>query len=191
MATYRVPVDLAYAGGGSPGVNIWHVRDEGASGGIGGGGPSDMIEAIHQFYVSCASIMSTKVVASFAGTVTTTGDSPEYADADPWSVTGTGGADMLPASQCLVVSWGTSSATRSGRGRTFVGPLWIGLTDGNGKPGPVSLNVIRTAAANLIADSTGNANGALVVYSPQSNIARDVLTARVATTYGVLRSRRD
>jgi hypothetical protein len=90
-----------------------------------------------------------------------------------------------------VVGWRTASATRAGRGRTFLGPIGSGALDSDGTIKSDTLDAVRTAAQDLVADSLGFGNGALVVYSPTHDIARDFTASAVRDQFAVLRSRRD
>lgn len=193
MPIYRHPVRIVDSRLGGEGANVWHIR---TGGGIGEGLTIERAsEWLREFYDEIKGQFPSGCEIRFEGVAT------EVAVEDPalmeglttWTVTGTGGGTALPPANALCISWRTASATRAGRGRTFLGPLALGLTDADGTPSSAALTALRSAIDTLVGKSTGpDADGAAVaVYSPTQNLARDITSGTVRDQYAVLRSRRD
>lgn len=192
MSTYTFPVALEYPMPGGPGVNVWHLRTTGDE------VPStsdleSLSEIIQDFYQACSSIFPDSYRAKYLGEATTIGASPQVDQSAPaWTVNGSAGSGgYLPvaAQMCLVMR--TDSATRSGRGRKFLGPLASNGLEADGTPSNGTLSTIQTAATALVSSSEGFGNGAIGVYSPTTSTFRDLLGFTVANQYAVLRSRRN
>jgi hypothetical protein len=91
----------------------------------------------------------------------------------------------------VCISWRTSAASRSGRGRTFIGPLNKTAAEIDGSPTAGVLSSLRNAADDLVA-AVGNADGTgLGVYSVKQGVLRDFTGATVADRFAYLSSRRD
>jgi hypothetical protein len=202
MALYRVPVDVTWTGGGSPGVNVWSLRIVGAD---ESAAVNDALDALATFYTA------TLQTYGAAGTRWTIGQGitnrDTQADISEPVRTGVAGGteDDLPASTQLVVSWRTSLRARRGMGRTFLGPLANSARDLNGTPNDGMLAGVRSAAAALIQDSSLPFGWAFGVYGLESEwdgwpapppentprVHRDFTSAVVKDKFAVLRSRRD
>jgi hypothetical protein len=207
MPIYRVPVKLSWPRAGSPGVNVWHVRTVENN---PGSELQTAVDALRAFYNSVNLIDLTSSAGIFApGTTVTLGDivdvdSQEFATATWATVTAqTTPAAAAPALQ-LVVGWRTSSATRRGRGRTFLGPLQAAAVDTDGTPKAAVLSGVGAAAQTLVDASLGIANWAVGVYGLMEQapagttdytglprVLRDVTGYKVKDQFAVLRSRRD
>ena len=96
-----------------------------------------------------------------------------------------------PPATALVVGWRTSSASRAGRGRTFLSPLTAAAVEGDGTVSGTQLAAVRGAAQTLIDSSTTEGDGAFGVYSQSQSLLRDFVSVRVQDKFAVLRSRRD
>lgn len=192
MPVYRATVDLSFAAGAGRGTNTWAIRTVDV-------GPAelaniqDLMARVQTFYTSLAALFPTNSKFSWDGTVQELGvPDPAFRDpVSPWTVSGSGAASSYaPAPAMVCVTWRTSLATRSGRGRTFLGPLSPGAfgTDGTVQDG--NLDAIRDAATAL-ADGNGALEaGALVVWSGTDGVGRDIIGASVSDQAAVLRSRR-
>lgn len=191
MPTYRYPVKITWAGTGSPGVNVWHLRT--VSDGPLNNDLEQIVDAIKDFYTAIASIyMPSTTIAGPGEAIKDPEGSPEYEQVTPWSVAGlSSGSGYLPMASQLCVSWRTTSATRSGRGRTFLGPLSLSGVQADGTPTAGLISTVQTAATNLVNFSNGFDNGAVGVYSQTQNVLRDIVSSNVRDTFAVLRSRRD
>lgn len=187
----RMPVDITWPyGGGSPGASIFHLR---ASDGealelvLG-----NLSEIVRQFYAAMDDLYVANVRIKFAGLFTGVGpDQGDAVEIDPWEVSGTAGVGPLPPSNQIVVGWKTASATRSGRGRTYVGPLQYAVVDDQGSPAPAVLAVVRDAAAALVSAQGSEQAGGIGVWSTKQSVFRDFTGSTVRDTFAVLRSRRD
>jgi hypothetical protein len=178
---------------GGSGTNTWHAR---TTGGLDPTGVSGVLNglnaALGDFYVACESIYHGGCNLHFDGSwVRVDDDSKEIVRGNTNDVAITGTTDALPPSQCLVVGWGTSIASKSARGRTFMGPLRTSVLQDNGTPTEAARTLVEAAAADLIDSFDGIGSGALAVWSVLENVARDFTDGRVANRFSVLRSRRD
>lgn len=186
MATYKVPVSINHPGAGGMAWNIWHLRveDEVDFG--------DAMDALDDFYTTVKGLYPN-------GTQVTVGDgiiknpytAPEYFTYTPTVVTGTGQTAQAPQLLAIVVSWRTASATRSGRGRTFLGPLELSALDVDGTPKAAYLSEVQAAATALVAASTGVGGWAFGVYSHKQSVLRDFVGWSVKDRCSYLSSRRD
>lgn len=187
----RMPVDITWPyGGGSPGASIFHLRAADTD-------PSQatlgsLIEIVREFYAAMDDLYVGSVRIRFAGLLTGVGpDRGTAVEADPWEVAGTANVGPLPPSNQIVVGWKTASATRSGRGRTFVGPLQYAVVDDAGSPAAPVLSVVRDAAAALVTAQATFTEGGIGVWSTKQSLFRDFTGSTVRDTFAVLRSRRD
>lgn len=189
MPIYRVPVRLEFVGGGGPGYNVFHVRtvsnarDELTS----------ALDALEAFYTSLRPyyVSSTRIHIGEAMIRDPLG-SPEYVNDDSRVVSGTGAAGMEVHLLSIVCSWRTSSATKSGKGRTFLGPFGANVADNNdGTPTTAALNAIRAAAQQLVDSSTGLNDWAIGVLSQKQGLLRDITGVTVNDRWSYLSSRRD
>jgi hypothetical protein len=192
MTVFRMVVTIDSPVLGGTGVNIWHLRNTGSA-------PdpdselNGLSELVHTFYSAIANYFKGDTTIAFDGTMVEVGSAePEgHFDLDTWSVVGGTTTDDLPPANCIVVGWRTSVATRSGRGRTFLGPLSRDTLQDNGTPQEDVRSGILAAANALISSSEDSANGALGVWSVKQSVLRDFTGAAVTNQFAVLRSRRD
>lgn len=189
MAIVRVPVRIEYVMAGGPGFNIWHVNV-----GIGGGDADldEALSALESFYTKIKQLYSqgAKIVIGEGMISDPLGD-PTYLDDDSRTVLSSGASSSAPAMVALVAGWRTASATRSGRGRTFLGPVSGGALQTDGTPEPVILGTVRTAASALVADSQSANGWALGVLSTKQGTFREFTGVTVRDRWAVLTSRRD
>lgn len=198
MAVYRVPVSITWPGSGSPGVNVFHLRTTEDS-----GTPlnptliEDGLDVLAPFLQTVYGAAGCAGLSWSVGAGVVNVETQEARDFTP-RTGASGGTGMAPPALALVVGWRTTSATRRGRGRTFIGPLRGAISDGtSGTPEDAYIAQIQAAA-----DTFCDANGALVgcawaIWGQESagiagvNVARDITSARVRDSFAVLRSRRD
>lgn len=191
MSTWRLTVEISNPILGGTGVNIWHLRDNGEA------NPDPeidaMIDNLADFYTTVCQWSSTRTTYSFDGELVQVGDpSPDLKTGrHTFSISGTASADDLPPANCIVVGWRTALAGRSGRGRTFLGPIPVTVNQDNGTPIETARAALQAAADNLIAQQDDPLNGAFGVWSVKQQVIRDFASARVANEFAVLRSRRD
>lgn len=190
MSILRIPVRIDYPYAGGPGFNIWHARfvDSTPPPALLG----DALDALELFYSTIDSTIVTGTTFTLGeGMILDPLGSPTYVDDDSRTVTGSDGAGSMSNLLCITVGWRTISATRSGRGRTFVGPMGIGTAGNDGTPADSVLTTIRGAATDLI-DTSTNANGwAFGVLSTKQALLRDFTGSTVKDRYTFLSSRRD
>jgi hypothetical protein len=192
MAIYRIPVNLNYTGAGGPGVNVWHFRTADPEDSVLHPEADEALEAIHQFYVALGIFMAVEN-ATFPGEaviIDPATNKGTFRNLANWSVTSSS-TSMLPPANALVVSWRTAEASRSGMGRTFVGPIKSANSETNGTPSSGMLTAFRNAAVDLVNKSEAANLWAIGVYSRQERVLRDITGSNVRDQFAVLRSRRD
>lgn len=193
MGVYRVSVGVLFAGAGSPGANVWHVRTM-ADGGIGPLDLNGALTALWDFYGDITQLFHPSTVLSLEDVVRIDGSEPEDADHDPKpDLAGTGSGGELPPRLALCCSWRTSTRTRSGRGRTFIGPLTGAVLDADGTPSNAYTADLRAAAQALVNAGATTGNGwAFGVWSRQESVLRDFTGVSVSDgRWAALRSRED
>lgn len=188
MAIIRVPVRLEYPQDGGPGYNIWHVSVP--SGGVEGN-LGEALDALEAFYDAVKEFMPGpgKIVLG-EGMINDPGGSPTYVDDDSRTITLPIGTDPQPSLLAIVCGWRTASATRSGRGRTFVGPWGTNALEGDGTPNAAVLTALRGAATTLLADSQSLNGWEIGVLSTKQGTFRAATGVTVRDRFAVLRSRR-
>lgn len=192
MSIIRVPVTVTSPQAGGPFMNILHFRvdgvDEEEADNLG-----EALTALEDFYTAMVALYPAQSVIRFGeGMIRDPLGSPTYVTDDP-KVINVGSTSQVVVSTLLavVVGWRTTSASRSGRGRTFIGPLNSDATQGDGTPLNGAVSTITAAAQALAADSQ-TANGwALGVLSTKQGLLRDVTGASVKDRWAFLSSRRD
>lgn len=190
MATFRATVNLSWAGQGSPGVNIWHFRSDDFV--PGDESVQDYVTQLQTYYTAIKGIYAPGTVISMGSDVIADPfGTPTYEGVTGWSVTGTGTVGYAPLASAIVVGWRTTSATRSGRGRTFLSPLAGYCVDADGSPKPDVMSQVRNASTALVNWSKAAGGGAFGVYSSADGVIRDFQSSAVRDTFAVLRSRRD
>jgi hypothetical protein len=192
MPTYRATVDLRFPVGSGGGTNTWHFRTDNPIGIEDE--PSTIMGWVEDFYSAASGLMPTTWSAAWDGTVLEVGVSdPEFtAPRTGWSVAGTdSGSNYGAAAGMACVTWRSSVASRSGRGRTFLGPIAATQVQIDGTLSADALTELRAAAAALVSQSnTNDGVGALGVYSRTDLVIRDFVGATVTDQVAILRSRR-
>lgn len=190
MAIYRVPIDLSWSGSGSPGVNVFHV-DTGE--GTGAGDVPAIVALLREFYTDLVTVMGGPMTVSFAGEVVDVQNDVRL-PVPAWTLQIPSTNQYAAFPLALVITWRTAFATRSGLGRTFVGPLAASVDSTSGNPGATVQTLVQNAANALLADirtATGEDGARLVVYSRLTGATAVILNGRVRNTFSILRSRRD
>ena len=193
MALYRVTVKTTSPGAGGDCLNVLHIRtDTIPSPGAGDVDLEEALDALHTTYTAMRNVFA-------AGSTHSVGDSvikdpygsPEYY---PFTATSVPGADegaVAPPHLAIVVGLRTTSATRRGRGRVFIGPLnSLALQGTDGTISTDRLAMVRNAWNAFVADSLSTNGWGLAVWSGLDNVARDVTSAAVRDSLAVMRSRR-
>jgi len=188
MPIYRVPVRIEYKADGGPAFNVLHVRTVSSArdellGALG---------AIEQFYDDVSEIYRPDTTVTIGeGMIKDPLGSPEYVNDSRRVVTGTGGGGTTPTLIALVVSWRTSSASRSGHGRTFLGPVQLSAVDAvDGTPTQAILTTVGNAADELVSASSGLNDWAVGVLSTKQGLLRDFTGFTVRDRFAFLSSRR-
>ena len=117
--------------------------------------------------------------------------SPVYVPVSRAQLAGSGGTSFAPAPTAMVVTWRTQSATRSGRGRTFLGPLASSALQTDGTLSGSLVATVQDACDDLVAWNSVGTNGSFAVYSRTNGVARDITASKARDYVAVLRSRRD
>lgn len=193
MGVYRFRVQYTYPGGGGPGYSLFHFRTT-----VDGGTELDADltaarDALSAFFGAIRSLWPSTMTVSGDTSWVNVVTQEEAGRTSAFSYPGTSTAtNYLPIATALVLSHYTSSRTRSGRGRTFIGPLAGSVADSAGAPTLAARTTLVTeATARLLTPFTGAGDGAFVVWSPTQQLARDVTQFRTGPKFAVLRSRRD
>lgn len=190
MAIYRVPIDLSWNGSGSPGVNVFHIETGPNPTGVG---VETIVALLKGFYEDLLTIMGGPMTIRFAGEVVEV-NTDVRAGAPAWTVSPAATNQYAAFPLAMVVSWRTLLATRSGTGRTFIGPLAASVDGNTGTPSSAQVAQIQLAATELIEaieTAEGEGGSRLVVYSRLTGDAVSIQSARVRQQFSVLRSRRD
>jgi hypothetical protein len=167
---------------------VWNFRTEN----LLGSEIQAAVDAIETFYDPLRSFMLASTVLTGPNEVVTDPlGAPTFDPVVGWSNTGGIGSGTSPQVLQLVAGWRTSSATRSGRGRTFVGP-WASIAmDSDGTPSSSLMAAMASAISTLVSASTGANGWAIGVLSRTDGVIRDVVGGRARDSWSVLRSRRD
>lgn len=189
VAVWRTTVQTDYPAVGGPGYSTFHYRDD-ADGGLEDAlqGATDALIAA---YTALAPTLPAAVLMGTEGRWVDVADD-RIVDVDGASVRGgiTQVQDPLPPATTLCVSWGTTTAARSGRGRTFLSGFGEPAST-DGAPTAACLAAARAMGASLVNFNGTVGNGAFVVYSRATGVSRDITRSAVRPIWAVLRSRRD
>ena len=190
MGLYHYTVDLTWPGPGSPGVNVWDIRQQALD-------PTAELQAavnaIDTFYTSLTSAAN-----FFARPYTAKGrnEAIEINSRTIEPVTGfTRSTSATTVSYSgldqMIITIRTSLAARRGRGRKFIGPVAGSLMDSNGTPTSGALTTLQTAADALLTASLAGNGWAIGVYSSVDGLFRDATVMTARDYFASLRSRRD
>jgi hypothetical protein len=190
MALWRMTVDLSYGVGTGHGTNTWHLRSTGVE-------PDDtdlqdLVDAIKDWYgAGFAHCVPTTSHARFDGVLQEiNSDSPRALAVTGFDSAGAVAANYAPPANQIVTTWRSTLSARSGRGRTFIGPVALPVFQDDGTVATATLTALVNAGNALCAASQAFSNGAVVVWSPTDNVGRDIIAATVTDQIAVLRSRR-
>lgn len=191
MSVVRVSIDIDHVAVRGFGTNTFHLQTPGPA----EAALADLdaaMEALEEMYSGLTSICAGGVVFSFDGVYTTVDEDPTILSGDgEWTVTSGTAFPALPAATAMVLGWTTASATRSGKGRSFISPIAQNTSAGNGSPTTEAVTGARTQAQILLSHNASSPPATFVVWSPKNQVARLISGARVSNEYAVLRSRRD
>lgn len=189
MGVCRTTLQVVYPGNGGPGYCTFHFRDD--ADGDRQAALQVATDALETAFTNLRGGLLSNVQWGTDGRWVDV-DTEEIIDTDGWSFVGTatGSLDTLPPATTLVVGWGTPSAARSARGRTFLS----GFNESDstaGVPNAACLTRARALGTSIVNFNDTLGNGAFVVYSPTYRISRDITRSAVRPLWAVLRSRRD
>jgi hypothetical protein len=189
MPTFRYGYTLQFPGDGSPGRSIWHFRSEDE---VGSASPQDVVDIIDDWWTA---VWATNVVAP---PCRVDGDSEainvatqEITPITPAFANNPAAAVEFNPSGMLVCTMRTSSATKSGLGRKFIGPVRSSVTNVDGRPDAANVTSVQAACTALVSASVGLTGAAVGVYSPTEGLFRDLTVMTCRNYMAVLRSRRD
>jgi hypothetical protein len=202
MPIYRMAVNIT-SPNASPAVNVWHFRTGIDPGGAIDAAPaSSAVSAIRGLYNSYAPYYPAGASITSDGPVDV--DTQEGVTAPFTAVAGSGTGGNLPSLLALCISWKTTSRTRRGTGRTFIGPLVPGFLQTDGTITDTVLTNFRTVAQTLVSASLVDNGWAIGVYGQvqatpkataeerrnQPHVLRDIVSFTVKDRFSVMRSRR-
>lgn len=188
---YKLPVFITHPTITGIAVNTWHI-DTDSNTFPATAEVDELSSIIEEFYTAYADFAPTQTQFEFTGEVTSMGADPQTdAACTPWTVDGEQGVDSLPPANAVCVTWRTPSATRSGRGRTFLSPVAVNRVQSDGTILTTELGELRTAALFLVSSQAGSAAGRIGVWSPLTETFRSLSGATISDKFAVLRSRRD
>lgn len=190
MAILRAPVRIDFDHAGSPGYNIWHIRL--ADGTITPTAKDNAISALVTFYTSLKPLYHSGTTVTVPNELYTVGETDvQDVPVTRTAVAGTGTTEA-PHMLALCLTWKTSVRSRSGRGRTFIGPLADSVLDpSDGAPTAAARTVLLNAATALISSSDNANEWAIGVYSRQEGLIRDIIGRSNTDTFAIMSSRRD
>lgn len=191
MPSAELTVNLTWtAGGGSPGTNTWHLRSTGEFG--PGGDFGDLSLMIRDFYTDCQAFFPNDLNIQMFGELRgILGDEGKMTTVDSWGLAGSAGSNHLPNANALCATWRGDTGGRSGRGRTFLGPIGPATATTVGQPTAGTIDTLQDAINTLVESSDSFDNGAIAIYSRKDNILRDITSGKASPKFAVLRSRRD
>jgi hypothetical protein len=182
---------------------VWHVRTIDGDTGLDEH-VQTQVDAIHTFYAALASNAGFTDGIFATGTTFEVGNVVDVETSEPHPVTWTTVtqtttlADAAPALQ-ICVGWKTTSATRRGTGRTFLGPLNAGCVAADGSMASDRRGTVLTAAQAIVTHNLADDFGAVCIWGLQTkggtpaspHVGRDITGRKVGNQLAVLRSRRD
>lgn len=186
----RVPVRFNFGQAGNDAMNVWNVRTitDGEDG-------ADMLHeallSLKTFYTGMQAYLPSGTITLGEGMIRDPLGNPEYQDDDPQTITTNGGTSIAPPFLAVVISWRTTSASRSGRGRTFVGPWISSQMQADGTPAATLITSVKNHATDLLNDSRGPSGWSLGVLSQKQRVLRDITGFSVHDRWAYLSSRRD
>lgn len=191
MSLYRVTNRIVSPTAGGECINVLHIRTVATD-----DGPDDNIEeamdAMRTTYDNISNAMARNAVTTVGETVIRDPyGAPTYSDVSPRIARASDEGAQAPPHLAIVVGLRTSSATRRGRGRVFLGPLnSLAVESEDGTIRTDRLQAVRSAWEDFVADSQAANGWALAVYSTLDKVARDVTSVSVRDSLAVMRSRR-
>ena len=157
MGVYRITIGLTGHTGSPPSANVFHFRTV-----ADGDDPlaqeqrNSAVSALHDFYESIIGVLGLGVTAVFPDFVLVPGAEESAPINDLPNLT-SAASGQAPSVLAYCINWTTSSRSRRGRGRTFIGPLQFGAINTDGNPDSSPLNTLTAACdALLVANALDN-----------------------------------
>lgn len=184
IGLYRVTVEHNSWNGLN--VNVFHFSNDNVGPDSFGSVATTLLSG---FYSTMETVFPTESTFGVGQIIDLSTNPPTYVpfDATPFDVTCSGSRG--DARQAATITWRSTVATRSGRGRSFIGPLNVSsMNSTSGLWDPAFVTVVDAAAFNL-RDSAITEEIALQVYSRKLNARYPVVGHHVPVTPHTLRSR--
>jgi hypothetical protein len=193
MAVYRGTVQVVHPSLGGVGTNTWHCRTVGEFLALPESAAlQSHTDSLETLYNGFNDVLAGGTVCSFDGSwIRIDDDSSDIHDVDGWTSTSGTSVAPLPPANCLCISWRTPTASKRGRGRTFVGPIGTNVLQADGTPTEALRTTLVGHATAFINTFEGAEDGAFGVWSQVDSVLRDFVAASVSNKFAVLRSRRD
>lgn len=191
MSLYRVTNRIVSPTAGGECINVIHIRTV-----VSGTGEDrnigEAIDALATTYDQISNVMARNAVVTVGETVIRDPyGSPTYANVTPIVARTADEGAQAPPHLAIVVGLRTTAATRTGRGRVFLGPLnSLAVESDDGTIRTDRLQAVRNAWEAFVADSVSANGWGLAVYSTVDKVARDVTSVSVRDSLAVMRSRR-
>jgi hypothetical protein len=179
MAKLRITVSATDPSVSGTAVNVMHM--ESASSSLAD--EQQCVDDLQTFYNAIKSLYKTTTTIVVGSQVIDIGVvPPAYVGTTARVVTGTGAGTSMPAQLAAVVSWRTAVATRSGRGRTYLGPFQASAFS-QYVLAPGTVTTLQAAATALWGA------GRLRVYSPKNNAWYTVTQSVIKSSVYTMRTR--
>lgn len=192
MAIWRTVSVIESPSLGGTGTNTHHFRTTTGEISVAETQLQEFTNHLHLFYVAIIGRLAVNTIVSNEGIyVRVDDDSGDLIDTTGDATAPSSGSFPMPPQDCLTVTWRTSHAGRSGRGRTFLGPLSVSCLQNNGTPDETARTEIGAAAFALYNHFAGGGDGAPCVWSLHDGVGRDIIGADTHNEFASLRSRRD
>jgi hypothetical protein len=177
---------------------VFHVRTVNDAGDVLGEPEMEAaLTALHTFLGPCYRSCGVNGLAWTSGAGVVDVVSQEMYDFTTRTETNSVADGAAPPALAIVVGWKTSSGTRRGRGRTFLGPVRSGTIQSDGTVSTTILGDLNAAATTLVNASLVDNGWAVGVYGqenagdPGGHVLRDFQGHKIRDVFAVLRSRRD
>lgn len=181
MALFHYQVELDWNGPGAPGLNVWDIRTEDLT--VDQDLPA-AVDAIRTFYLALAGggVYPAGYTITFPGNAVNIVTREDESFTPPSGLASTTTDPDFAGLLQMILTIRTSSRTRSGRGRKFLGPVAQNVLSPDGTPLDSTRQTVQTAASALLDASSASSGWAVGVYSRTDGVFRDA-TALVARDY--------
>lgn len=176
-----------------PGTNTWHVEadpppsDDAET----NGALLDMETILAEFYAVLCNWTPGGASFVWNGEWRLMGGAEQMHSTPGWLAGSNFVLTAMPPADCLAIKWRASTGGRSGRGKTFLGPLAKSTLQDNGTPEETFRTAMEGAADDLVAAGADAGPSRFCVWSVKDNIGRPITSREVPNKFASLRSRRD